>query len=234
MADKTSGLYLLYAITMALFHRERTGEGQRVQVPMFECMVAFLMNEHMQGRAFVPPVGPAGYRRLLTPHRRPYPTADGHVCAMPYNDRHWRAFFALVGRPELAADERFARQSARSANIDALYAIVGEAMLGRTTAEWLAVLAEADIPSGPMNEPEDLFADPHLAAVGMFPEAEHPSEGRVRHIGIPVTFARTPGGLYRHAEPVGASSAEVLAEAGYSASEIETLSAQGVIRIAAK
>jgi crotonobetainyl-CoA:carnitine CoA-transferase CaiB-like acyl-CoA transferase len=228
MADKTSGLFLLYALSMALFHRERTGEGQKVQVPMFECMTSFLMNEHMQARTFVPPIGPAGYQRLLTPHRRPYPTADGHVCVMPYNDRHWRSFFALIERADFAQDERFSSQAARSKNIDALYAIVGEAMLSRTTQQWLDVLAAQDIPCGPMNSPEALFDDPHLNAVGMFPEIDHPTEGRLRHIKVPVSLAKTPGGLQRHAEPLGGSSRAVLAQVGFSAQEIEQLIADGV------
>ena len=150
LADKTTGLFLTYSISMALFHRERTGEGQRIHVPMYEAFAAFVMNEHMQGRTFEPPVGEAGYARLLTPHRRPYPTADGYVCAMPYNNRHWQRFFTLIGQPEVADDERFSTQAERSRNIDALYAIVGECMLERTTGEWLRALEEADIPCGPM------------------------------------------------------------------------------------
>ena len=230
LADKTSGLFLLYAITMALFHRERTGEGQKVQVPMFECIASFLMNEHMQGRTFAPPVGEAGYARLLTPHRRPYPTADGYVCAMPYNNRHWQRFFTLIGQPEIADDERFSTQAERSRNIDALYAIVGECMLERTTGEWLRALEEADIPCGPMNTPDALFDDPHLRAVGMFPEVEHPTEGRMRHIKVPVSFSRTPGGLHRHAERLGGSSRSVLADAGFSDEEIEQLEQTGATR----
>jgi len=230
LADKTSGLFLLYAITMALFHRERTGEGQKVQVPMFECIASFLMNEHMQGRTFEPPVGEAGYARLLTPHRRPYPTADGYVCAMPYNNRHWQRFFTLIGQPEIADDERFSTQAERSRNIDALYAIVGECMLERTTGEWLRALEEADIPCGPMNTPDALFDDPHLRAVGMFPEVEHPTEGRMRHIKVPVSFSRTPGGLHRHAERLGGSSRSVLADAGFSDEEIEQLEQTGATR----
>jgi crotonobetainyl-CoA:carnitine CoA-transferase CaiB-like acyl-CoA transferase len=223
MADKTSGLFLLYAITMALFHRERTGEGQQVQVPMFECMVSFLMNEHMQARTFEPPLGAAGYQRLLTPHRRPYATADGYVCVIPYNNRHWQRFFALIGRPELAADERFAQQAARSRHIDALYALVAESMRARSSAEWLTLLEEADIPCGPANAPEDLFRDPHLQAVGMFPEIAHPTEGMIRHLKVPVQFAKTPGGLRRHAERLGGSSIEVLRELGYSEAQIADL-----------
>ena len=230
MADKTSGLFLLYAIMMALFHRERTGEGQKVQVPMFECMVSFLMNEHLQARTFEPPQGPAGYQRLLTPHRRPYATADGYICVMPYNNRHWQHFFGLIGRPELVTDERFAQQAARSQHIDALYAIVAESMRARSTAAWLKCLGEADIPCGPMNVPDDLFRDPHLQAVGMFPEIDHPTEGKIRHIKVPVKFSKTPGGLRRHAERLGGSSVEVLRELGYSEAQIGEFKKSGITR----
>jgi crotonobetainyl-CoA:carnitine CoA-transferase CaiB-like acyl-CoA transferase len=230
MVDKTSGLFLLSAITMALFHRERTGEGQKVQVPMFECMVSFLMNEHLQARTFEPAQGPAGYQRLLTPHRRPYATADGYLCVMPYNNRHWQRFFALIGRPELAGDARFAQQAARSKHIDALYAIVAESIRMRPTAEWLTLLGQADIPCGPMYTLEDLFTDPHLQAVGMFPETDHPSEGRIRSLKVPVKFTKTPGGLRRHAEPLGGSSATVLRELGYSPEQITELEQHGVTR----
>lgn len=230
MADKTSGLFLLYAISMALFHRERSGEGQQVQVPMFECMVSFMMNEHMQARTFEPAAGPAGYQRLLTPHRRPYPTADGYICVMPYNNRHWQRFFDLIGRPELKSDSRFIEQAARSQNIDALYAIVAENMRAHTTSEWLSLLGKADIPCGPMNTPDDLFDDPHLQAVGMFPVINHPSEGPLRHIKVPVKFSKTPGGLQRHADRLGGSSAAVLSELGYSESQIAELASKGVTR----
>lgn len=227
LADKTTGLFLTYSIAMALFHRERTGEGQHVHVPMYESFAAFVMNEHMQGRLFDPPVGPAGYQRMLTPHRRPYPTADGYVCVLPYNDKHWGRFFALAGRPELVKDPRFADQPSRSKNIDALYEIVAEIMPTRSSAEWLKALEEADIPCMPMNTPEDLFDCPHLSAVGMFPEAEHPTEGKIRHIKVPVSFSKTPGGYYRHAERLGQSTEDLLVELGYSTEEIAALQESG-------
>jgi len=229
LADKTTGLYLTYAITMALFHRERTGEGQRVHVPMYESFAGFVMNEHMQGRSFEPPDGPAGYQRMLTPHRRPYPTADGHICVLPYNDKHWARFFELADRPDLTQDERFGDQPSRSKNIDALYEIVGGIMLSRTTSEWQEVLETADIPVMPMNTPEDLFDCPHLEAVGMFPEVDHPTEGRVRHLKVPVHFSKTPGGYYHHPEHIGQSTEAILADVGYSPEEISSLRAAGAM-----
>jgi crotonobetainyl-CoA:carnitine CoA-transferase CaiB-like acyl-CoA transferase len=227
LADKTTGLFLTYSITMALFHRERTGEGQYVHVPMYEVFTNFVMNEHMQGRTYEPPIGKAGYLRMLTPHRRPFPTADGYVCVLPYNDRHWRKFFAAVGRPELADDARFADQPSRSKNIDALYAIVLEVMPQRSSAEWLTLLEEADVPVMPMNSPEDLFSCPHLTQVGMFPVVDHPTEGKIRHIKVPVHFSKTPGGYYRHPETLGQSTEAVLGEVGYSPDEIAALQATG-------
>ena len=223
LADKTTGLFLSNYISMALFHRERTGEGQKIHVPMYETFAAFMISEHMQGQAFVPPTGPAGYSRMLTPHRRPYETADGHVCVVPYTQRHWQNFFTLAGRPALIEDPRFSTQTERTRNIDALYGIVAEVVKTRTTAEWLEVLSAADVPVGPMNTPEDLFDCPHLQAVGMFPEIDHPSEGRIRNIKVPVSFSKTPGGLYRHSEHLGQSTDQVLAEIGFAEAEIAAL-----------
>jgi crotonobetainyl-CoA:carnitine CoA-transferase CaiB-like acyl-CoA transferase len=231
LADKTTGLFLTYSISMGLFHRERTGEGQKIHVPMYESFAGFIMNEHMQGRMYDPPTGEAGYQRMLTPHRRPFPTADGYICVLPYNDKHWGQFFDVAGKPELAKDPRFADQPSRSKNIDALYEIVTEIMADRTSAEWLCVLEEADIPVMPMNSPEDLFDCPHLSAVGMFPEVEHPTEGKIRHIKVPVNFSKTPGGYYRHPENLGQSTAEALADVGYSEAEIAALVEAGAAHV---
>ena len=187
----------------------------------------FMMNEHMQGQTFLPGAGPIGYSRLLTPHRRPYETADGHVCVVPYTQRHWRNFFRIAGRAELIDDPRFSTQSARTQNIDVLYGIVAAIIRTRTSVDWLAVLGDADIPVGPMNTLDDLLTCPHLDAVGMFPEIDHPSEGRMRHIKVPASLSKTPGGLYRHAEKLGQSTRAVLAELGFSEAEIRALHAAG-------
>lgn len=229
LADKTVGLYLTYSISMALFHRERTGEGQRIHVPMYESFVSFVMNEHMQGHTFEPPIGPPGYKRLLTPHRRPFPTTDGYICVMPYSDKHWQKFFEVAGRGELKEDARFADQPSRSKNIDALYEIVGEILKSRTSAAWLEILEAADIPITPMNSPSDLFECPHLKQVDMFPLVDHPTEGRMRHIKVPVHFSKTPGGYYRHPEQPGQSTETVLSEVGYEPDEIAALAENGAI-----
>lgn len=234
LADKTTGLYLTYSITMALFHRERTGEGQRVHVPMYEAFTAFVMNEHIQGRMYEPPVAPAGYGRMLTPHRRPYPTADGHICVLPYNDKQWHAFFEVAGRSDLVGDPRFADQPSRSKNIDALYGIVGEVMPARTSAEWRTLLEDADIPVLPMNSVNDIFDCPHMTEVGMFPEVDHPTEGKLRHIKVPVHFSKTPGGYYRHPETLGQSTEAVMADVGYTPEEIAELQSQGAVGKAAR
>lgn len=230
IVDKVSGLFASYAVAMALFHRERTGEGQRVDVGMFECFTAFLMQEHLQGRAFEPPIGPAGYSRLLTEHRRPYPTADGHICAVPYTDRHWRAFFRLAGKPELAADERFATIAERTVNIDALYGIVAAVLPSKTTQEWLDAFAADDIPAMQMHDVESVLDDPHLKEVGLFKDMEHPTEGRVRYIEAPVRLSKTPGGFRNHADHLGESSVPILEEIGFGADEITRLIEAGITK----
>ena len=229
MADKTTGLFLSNYISMALFHRERTGEGQKLHVPMYESFAAFVVSEHMQGQTFVPPTGPAGYTRMLTAHRKPYETKDGFICVVPYTQKHWANFLALVGRADLIKDPRFSNQTERTKNIDTLYEIVSDSMKRRSTNEWIIALSDADIPAGPMNSPEDLFECPHLKAVEMFPEIEHPTEGRIRHIKVPAAFSTTPGGLYHHSEKLGASTNAVLNELGFSRTEITELENLGAI-----
>ena len=229
MADKTTGLFLSNYISMALFHRERTGEGQKLHVPMYESFAAFVVSEHMQGQTFVPPTGPAGYTRMLTAHRKPYETKDGFICVVPYTQKHWVNFLTLTGRADLIKDPRFSNQTERTKNIDTLYEIVSDNIKSRSTNDWIIALSDADIPAGPMNSPEDLFECPHLKAVDMFPEIEHPTEGRIKHIKVPAAFSKTPGGLYHHSEKLGASTNAVLNELGFSNIEITELESLGAI-----
>ncbi|MBB3013276.1 CaiB/BaiF CoA transferase family protein [Cupriavidus alkaliphilus] len=226
MADRIVGMSAANAVTAALLYRERTGAGQSVEVPMFETMAQFVLGDHMYGQTFEPPEGPAGYTRLLNDHRRPYRTRDGYLCVMVYNDKQWQAFFALIGKPEvMAADPRFASIGERTRHIHELYRMLSDVMATRTSAEWTALLEAADIPVMPMHTLDSLMSDPHLQEVGFFELVEHPTEGRIRSMAIPTRWSRSQPGLERHAPRLGEHSAEVLAEAGYSAAQIEAMAA---------
>ncbi|MGE0876809.1 MAG: CaiB/BaiF CoA transferase family protein [Burkholderiales bacterium] len=227
IADRTVGLHIANAVCAGLYRRSVTGKGQRIDVPMFESLLQSVLGEHMGGSTFVPRHGEPGYARLLSKDRRPYETKDGYVCALIYNDKQWRAFFALIGRPELANDARFANQEARSRNYDVAYRLVAQEMRQRTTAEWLAALEDADIPVQRMNSLEDILADPHLAAIGYFREVEHPSEGRIRSMAVPSEWSESPPRYRRHAPRLGEHTRELLAEAGYDPAQIDALIATG-------
>jgi crotonobetainyl-CoA:carnitine CoA-transferase CaiB-like acyl-CoA transferase len=192
IADKTTGVFVLSAVVAALFERERSGRGQAIEVPMFECMAAFTLFEQQGGYVYDPPRGPAGYARTAAEHRRPYRTADGVIAVTVYTDEQWRRFFALVDRPDLAADSRFASISARNENVDELYAFLADVLRTRTTDMWMSTLVPEGIPVMPMYEVEDLFDDPHLADVDFFRVAEQPGVGRVRYARFPIRFSRTP------------------------------------------
>ncbi len=230
MADRSVGLHVVNAVCAALYRREKTGRGQRVDVPMFESLLQTVLGEHMGGYTFEPQHGDPGYARMLAKECRPYRTRDGYVCVLVYNDKQWRAFFDLIGRPELLADPRFATQAARSEYFDESYALVAEAMQTRTTAEWIEALEAADIPVQRMNSLADIVADPHLGAIGYFKSVEHPSEGRIRSMAVPSEWSESAPGYRRHAPRLGEHTREVLREAGLDEAAIEALIASGAAR----
>jgi crotonobetainyl-CoA:carnitine CoA-transferase CaiB-like acyl-CoA transferase len=209
VADKVTGLTALYATMMALFHRERTGEGQEVEVSMFETMASFMLVEHANGAMFDPPTGPAFYPRTVAPNRRPYETKDGYVAALIYNDKHWNAFVSAV-QPAWNKDE-YATLAMRAKHIDTVYGLVAQTMKERTTGEWLTLFSELEIPASPINSLDALFDSPQLNAVGLFETVQTPS-GPVRFPGVPTWFSRTPGRVMGPAPELGAHTAEVLAE----------------------
>jgi crotonobetainyl-CoA:carnitine CoA-transferase CaiB-like acyl-CoA transferase len=185
-ADKTCALAAAHAVLAALFRREKTGIGGFVEVPMFETMAAFNLVEHLYGAQFDPPQGPYGYTRLLAKSRRPFQTADGYICMMPYTDLHWRRFFAEGGEPAFADDPRFATIAARTHHIAALYALAGDVVAQRTTAAWLESCERLEIPAAPVNRLDQLVDDPQLVASGFFGTMEDAAIGTVRFVRNPV------------------------------------------------
>ena len=228
IADRIVGLNAVHVILAALIERDRSGEGQAIELPMFETMAQFVLVDHMAGRGYEPAMGAPGYSRLLAPDRRPYHTSDGYVCVLVYTDRHFAAFFRAIGRTEkFAADPRFSDHATRARHYPEIYAILAEIFRERTTAEWLKLLREADIPCVPLNDLDHLIDDPHLAAVGLFEDVDHPSEGRIRLAGISSRWSRAGPGIDRHPPRLGEHSVEVLREAGFSEAEIRRLCREG-------
>lgn len=220
IADKTTGMALANAVMAALLHRERHGSGQAVEVPMLETMASFVMAEHLAGLTFEPASGEAGYARLLGGGRRPAQTADGWICVLPYTDRHWKAFFHAVGRDDLADKYNIASRAQRNAHIRALYQHLAEITPARTTAEWMTLFETLDIPATPIYTPDELLAHPHLEAVGLFQQTEHPTEGPLREMRPTARFSATPLSLRRHAPTLGEHTDEVLREAGLAPEDI--------------
>lgn len=211
MADKIAGLTALYATMMALFHRERTGQGQEVEVAMFETMASFMLVEHANGAMFDPPLGPAVYPRTVAPNRRPYETSDGQIAALIYNDKHWNAFIDAV-RPAWAGAQ-YATLAQRARQIDTVYGLLAQTIKERSTQQWLTLFRELEIPAAALNTPGALFDDPHLNAVGLFETVDTP-HGPVRFPGVPTWLSQTPGKVAGPAPELGADTKAVLAELG--------------------
>jgi crotonobetainyl-CoA:carnitine CoA-transferase CaiB-like acyl-CoA transferase len=227
LADRVVGLSAVGAILASLLHRERTGRGQQLDIPMFETMVGFVLGDHLGGLTFEPPLDQGGYARQMSPDRRPYRTSDGFISVIIYNDKQWDSFFAATGRADLRKHPMFADFAARMLNIDAVYAELGRIFATRTTAEWLKLLTEADIPTMPVHDLQSLLQDPHLVKTGFFAAADHPTEGAIRSMRVAATWSDTPAVPERLAPRLGEHSREILSEAGFSAEEIMRLEAEG-------
>ncbi|WP_332689945.1 CaiB/BaiF CoA transferase family protein [Bosea sp. (in: a-proteobacteria)] len=230
IADRVVALAAVGAISAALVNRERTGLGQQVDIPMFETMVGFVLGDHLGGLTFEPALDGGGYARQLSPGRRPLRTSDGYVCALIYTDKQWASFLQAIDQQDLPErDRRFAGFAARLANIDFVYAELERIFSGRSTAEWLALLEAADIPSMPMHDFESVLSDPHLVETGFFAPADHPTEGRLRMMRLASTWSRTPAEITRLPPHKGQDGLEVLREAGFPADRIEQLVAEGAL-----
>jgi crotonobetainyl-CoA:carnitine CoA-transferase CaiB-like acyl-CoA transferase len=219
IGDKVTGLTIAYAVLAALIHRMTTGEGQRVEVPMFDAVLGFNLVEHLS-RAVVPG-GKAGYNRILNPFRRPHRTKDGYVAMLPYSDQSWSDLYHAVGHEQELSDPWFQE---RLQNPRPVYASLGKILATRTTAEWLELAARLGIPAGPVPSVDDIINDPAQHR-GVLSEHDHPAAGRYRQITPPARFDRSPASVRRHAPLVGEDTLEVLREIGLSEDEIGQLTA---------
>ena len=227
LVDRIVGLTAVGAICASLVHRDRTGRGQRLDIPMFETMAGFVMGDHMGGLTYEPPLDKGGYARHLSRDRRPYKTADGYICVIVYNDKQWASFFEATGRDDLRQNPNFATFAGRAANIDTVYAELARIFETKSTSEWIELLTKADVPVMPMHDLESIFEDPHLVATGFFPVVDHPSEGKIRSMKSSVRWSETPVEPSRLAPRLNEHGSEILKEAGYSTEEIANLVRDG-------
>ena len=230
MADRYTGVALVNAVLGALVHKLRTGEGQAIEVPMFETLAQGVLGDHLMGRSFDPPLGPPGYPRHLSRDRRPFRTLDGYLCTFIINDRQWRSVLERIGEGERMQDPHFASLQARTDHSAEVYAWLDATFRTRSTAEWLDILAAADVPAGPLHSLESLLEDPHLRDVGFFEPRPHPTEGTVVTLRSPARWSRTPPEVRRLAPRLGEHSEELLADAGCTREEIAALFESGATR----
>lgn len=215
ICDRVVGLHITSAVLAALVARDRSGEGQEIEVPMFETMAQFVLGDHMGGEAFEPAQGPMGYKRLLSRTRGPYRTQDGYLSLVVYTNKHWRAFSQLVGEPELLdKDPRFLNQETRTQYAEDMGRYLQQHLPKKSNAQWVQLLRDNDIPVASVNSIESLFDDVHLQAVGMFETHQHPTEGKLKTTRFPIKFSKTPVTVRRLAPNLGEHNAEVFAEFG--------------------
>jgi crotonobetainyl-CoA:carnitine CoA-transferase CaiB-like acyl-CoA transferase len=226
LGDRSVGLNAALALVAGLYYQKSTGQGQAIEVPMFECLSQFVLGDHLGGCTFeprVPGYPDAGYARLLSPDRKPYATNDGYVCALIYNDKHWQSFFTLIDREDLKTDPMFDTHSHRADNINVVYAFVAEQMRQRSTAQWLKALEQADIPAMPLHTPDSLIQDPHLRSKGFFKTVEHPTEGTLTLMEPTTGWSKTPLSIRKLPPNLGEDSHSVLRELGYSQEHLAAL-----------
>ena len=227
-ADKVVGLTAVQMIVMALYRRTQTGAGCSIEIPMFENLVKFVLEEHMYLSTFEPPLGGTGDPRMLDPGSRPIPTKDGYICISANTNEQAFAFFDAVGRPELKSDARFSNVEARFANVKDYFQMRVAALKTRSTAEWIEIFDRCDVPAMPYNTLDSVLEDPHLGDVGFFEIKDHPTEGKIRNMRLPNQWSCGTRREWNPAPKLGQNSVEILHEAGYSDAEIEQLIAAGI------
>ncbi|WP_298286100.1 CoA transferase [Novosphingobium sp.] len=229
VCDHVVGEIAAGSIMAALVERSNTGKGTFIEVPMFETMANFVMQEHLAQHSFVPPVGPPGDQRLLSADNRPVRTKDGWIAFTVNTDKQVQAFLDATGKGDLKADPRFATVRARADNVRAWFALRGAPLIDHTTAEWLSLFRAADIAAMPCHTIETLREDEHLTAVGMFEQDFHPDEGEIVALRGSVVFNGATPGPGSFAQPTGWANDAILAELGFDPSQIDEMKTNGTV-----
>lgn len=228
ICDHVVGEITAGAVMAAIIERLNTGIGASIEIPMFETMAAFVLQEHLAQQSFEPPVGPAGDQRLLSPHNQPVKTKDGYIAFTINTDAQVRAFLKVTNRSELLDDERFASVGNRAKNVSEWFKIRGTALEYKTTDEWLEVFRAADLPAMPCHTLETLTEDPHLKTVGLLDFENHPTEGKTAVIRSTIQFDGRYYSSGNTAVPKGWNTSEILTELGFSETEQSILNTQKV------
>ncbi|MCH9674236.1 MAG: CoA transferase [Gammaproteobacteria bacterium] len=230
VCDTLTGLSLGQALLAGLLRQQMRGEGVCIEVPMYETVVNAVMNQHLGGHAYEPPEAGLGYKRVMDPSRRPCRTMDGYLVHGVYKLDNWRKLFEALDRQDLLESEMLETPQAVAAHIGTLYRIMYEEIMPtRTSAQWMTLFDQLDIPYGRVQDLDELMVDPHLQAVGLFEEFDHPSEGRMREVRQPVAVTGVAKQGNRPAPRLGQHSREVLESFDFSSERIDALRAAGVI-----
>lgn len=212
VGDVMAGMFTAYGVMMALFHRERTGEGQKVDVGMLDCQVAVLENAIARyvTSGIVP--GPLGNRHpSITPFSS-FTAQDGYIIVGAGNDRLWERLCNILGLSDLVKDPRFDTNAHRTNNAKELAVILNEIFKTKTINDWLSMLEEAGLPCEPINTIDRIVNDPHVKAREMIVEVEHPVAGKLKMPGVPVKLSATPGAVEFPAPLLGQHTNEIIKE----------------------
>jgi crotonobetainyl-CoA:carnitine CoA-transferase CaiB-like acyl-CoA transferase len=228
MADKNAGLVATQMLLLALFAREKTGESQCVEVPMFENIAKYVLEEHLYLKTFEPPLGEMGDPRIFDPSAKPIATKDGWICLAANTNAQAFAFLKAIGRPDLKDDPRFCSIEARFQNVREYFGLRAAALATKTTAEWLQILTDADVPAMAYNTLEALVEDPHLKDVGLLRKIDHPTEGTIYEIRPPNTLSCGTRNDYLAAPKIGQHSLDILSEIGYENDAVMDMVRTGV------
>lgn len=229
ICDHVAGEITAGAVLAAIVERKVSGQGSSIEVPMFETMAAFVLQEHLAQQSFDPPVGPAGDLRLLSPDNKPVKTADGWISFTVNTDAQVRTFLRVTGRDRLLDDARFGSVAARAKHVREWFEVRGTPLTDRSTKEWLQLFLKADIAAQPCHTLESLQHDEHLVAVGLIQHEQHPTEGRTAAIRSTIRVNDTYPHMRESSQPKGWESKQLLTEMGYSIEEIDRLLAAGSV-----